>query len=165
MNLFRSLLRRMRKCFQDTFVIFLFAEIAWVCQQWRCPHSRNAFSTGLRLLFRRTNLAFVFQQYNLLPALTAGENVAVPLLAAGMPRRPALARATAVLSRLGLEARIGALPPTLSGGQQQRVAIARALVHEPRLIVCDGPPRPWTTRAALPPWGFSPLMPSVLTEP
>jgi putative ABC transport system ATP-binding protein len=92
-----------------------------------------------RVLFRRTNLGFVFQQYNLLPALTAAENVAVPLLAAGAARTAALDRATAVLSRLGLESRAGALPATLSGGQQQRVAIARAMVHEPRLIVCDEP--------------------------
>jgi len=92
-----------------------------------------------RVLFRRTNLGFVFQQYNLLPALTAAENVAVPLLTAGVTRRRALERATAVLSRLGLEQRASALPSTLSGGQQQRVAIARAMVHEPRLIVCDEP--------------------------
>lgn len=92
-----------------------------------------------RVLFRRKNLGFVFQQYNLLPALTAAENVAVPLLAAGVARKVALDRATAVLSRLGLERRSGALPATLSGGQQQRVAIARAMVHEPRLIVCDEP--------------------------
>jgi putative ABC transport system ATP-binding protein len=92
-----------------------------------------------RVLFRRTNLGFVFQQYNLLPALTAAENVAVPLLVAGVPRRSALERAVAVLSRLGLASRTRSLPSTLSGGQQQRVAIARALVHEPRLIVCDEP--------------------------
>jgi putative ABC transport system ATP-binding protein len=75
----------------------------------------------------------------LLPALTAAENVAVPLLAAGVARKVALDRATAVLSQLGLGSRSGALPATLSGGQQQRVAIARAMVHEPRLIVCDEP--------------------------
>jgi putative ABC transport system ATP-binding protein len=92
-----------------------------------------------RILFRRRNLGFVFQQYNLLPALTAAENVAVPLLAAGARRDEALERATTLLARLGLEGRVGALPATLSGGQQQRVAIARALVHEPRLIVCDEP--------------------------
>jgi putative ABC transport system ATP-binding protein len=92
-----------------------------------------------RILFRRKNLGFVFQQYNLLPALTAAENVAVPLLAAGERMGDALERATTLLSRLGLEGRVGALPSTLSGGQQQRVAIARALVHEPRLIVCDEP--------------------------
>jgi putative ABC transport system ATP-binding protein len=92
-----------------------------------------------RVRFRRTNLGFVFQQYNLLPALTAAENVAVPLLAAGVTRKVAVDRATAVLSQLGLENRSRALPATLSGGQQQRVAIARAIVHEPRLIVCDEP--------------------------
>jgi putative ABC transport system ATP-binding protein len=92
-----------------------------------------------RILFRRKNLGFVFQQYNLLPALTAAENVAVPLLAAGTRRGPALERARSLLGRLGLAARADALPATLSGGQQQRVAIARALVHEPRLVVCDEP--------------------------
>jgi putative ABC transport system ATP-binding protein len=92
-----------------------------------------------RVLFRRQNVGFVFQQYNLLPALTAAENVAVPLLAAGSPRKEAVDRGKALLSRLGLGSRTSALPSTLSGGQQQRVAIARALVHEPRLVVCDEP--------------------------
>jgi len=92
-----------------------------------------------RVLFRRKNLGFVFQQYNLLPALTAAENVAVPLLAGGTPRKEAVDRATALLSRLGIGNRVDALPGTLSGGQQQRVALARALVHEPRLVVCDEP--------------------------
>ena len=96
-------------------------------------------SDAERVLFRRKNLGFVFQQYNLLPALTAAENVAVPLLAAEVPRREALDRAKALLSRLGLEKRIQAFPSKLSGGQQQRVALARALVHEPRIIVCDEP--------------------------
>jgi putative ABC transport system ATP-binding protein len=92
-----------------------------------------------RVLFRRRNLGFVFQQYNLLPALTAAENVAVPLLAAGQPRRPAVERARSLLSRLGLGSRTAVLPSTLSGGQQQRVALARALIHGPRLVVCDEP--------------------------
>jgi putative ABC transport system ATP-binding protein len=92
-----------------------------------------------RVLFRRKNLGFVFQQYNLLPALTAAENVSVPLLAADVPRKEALDRAKALLSRLGLEKRVDALPSKLSGGQQQRVALARALVHEPKVIVCDEP--------------------------
>src|SRR5262245_17162932 len=91
------------------------------------------------VLFRRKNLGFVFQQYNLLPALTAAENAAVPLLAAGMPRKRAVEQAASLLAGLGLEARLHALPSELSGGQQQRVALARALVHEPRLIVCDEP--------------------------
>jgi len=92
-----------------------------------------------RVLFRRKNLGFLFQQYNLLPALTAAENVAVPLLAAGLPRKQAVPRARSLLSRLGLGSRTDALPSTLSGGQQQRVALARALIHEPRLVVCDEP--------------------------
>src|SRR5262249_26139307 len=96
-------------------------------------------SAADRVLFRRRNLGFVFQQYNLLPALTAAENVAVPLLAAEVPRREALDRSKALLSRLRLEKRSDALPSKLSGGQQQRVALARALVHEPRIVVCDEP--------------------------
>src|SRR5262249_45082855 len=89
--------------------------------------------------FRRKNLGFVFQQYNLLPALTAAENAAVPLLAAGMPRRKAVEKAKHLLGILGMAERMNALPRELSGGQQQRVALARALVHEPRLLVCDEP--------------------------
>ena len=92
-----------------------------------------------RILFRRRNLGFVFQQYNLLPALTAAENVAVPLLAAGMNRNEAAGEATRLLAQLGMEERASSLPAQLSGGQQQRVALARALVHKPRLIVCDEP--------------------------
>jgi putative ABC transport system ATP-binding protein len=95
---------------------------------------------GSRLArFRQENIGFVFQQYNLLPALTAAENAAVPLLIAGLPRARAVARATEVLETVGLSGRAGSLPSQLSGGQQQRVAIARALVHQPRLLVCDEP--------------------------
>ncbi len=89
--------------------------------------------------FRRQNLGFIFQQYNLLPALTAAENAAVPLLAAGVKRKHAVEKAEALLNELGLGARVRAFPRQLSGGQQQRVAIARALIHEPRLLVCDEP--------------------------
>jgi len=92
-----------------------------------------------RILFRRRNLGFVFQQYNLLPSLTAAENVAVPLLAAGVNRNEAAGEATRLLAQLGMEERASSLPAQLSGGQQQRVALARALVHKPRLIVCDEP--------------------------
>ena len=92
-----------------------------------------------QILFRRKNLGFVFQQYNLLPALTAAENGAVPLLAAGVPRREAVGEAKHLLDALGMGDRADALPKQLSGGQQQRVALARALIHKPRLLVCDEP--------------------------
>ena len=92
-----------------------------------------------QILFRRQNLGFVFQQYNLLPALTAAENGAVPLLAAGMPRRKAVEEAKRLLVTLGMGERVNALPKQLSGGEQQRVALTRALIHKPRLVVCDEP--------------------------
>ena len=92
-----------------------------------------------QIAFRRKNLGFVFQQFNLLPTLTAAENVAVPLLIAGEARRHAVQAASELLGELGLGDRLSSLPANLSGGQQQRVAIARALIHNPRLIVCDEP--------------------------
>jgi putative ABC transport system ATP-binding protein len=98
-----------------------------------------AMTPAALVRFRRENVGFVFQSYNLLPALTAVENAAVPLVIAGWSRRRALPAAAAMLDRLGLGARMTSLPAELSGGQQQRVAIARALVHRPRLLVCDEP--------------------------
>jgi putative ABC transport system ATP-binding protein len=89
--------------------------------------------------FRQRQVGFVFQQFNLLPVLTAVENVAVPLLIAGTRRAEALTRAREWLSAVGMSDRADALPAQLSGGQQQRVAIARALIHEPRLLTCDEP--------------------------
>jgi putative ABC transport system ATP-binding protein len=89
--------------------------------------------------FRRRHIGFVFQAYNLIPALTAAENVAVPLLIRGERHAEAVASARRVLGQVGLAERADALPDQLSGGQQQRVAIARALVHAPNLIVCDEP--------------------------
>ena len=96
--------------------------------------------SGRRLVaFRAKHVGFVFQQYNLLPALTATENVAIPLLIQDVPRATALERARAMLDLVDLGSRAHQRPAQLSGGQQQRVAIARALVHEPRLLVCDEP--------------------------
>jgi len=89
--------------------------------------------------FRARNVGFVFQQFNLLPTLTAAENVAVPLVINGLGKREAVARAEKVLQAVDLADRTHSLPAQLSGGQQQRVAIARALVHQPRLLVCDEP--------------------------
>ncbi|MFL5240500.1 MAG: ABC transporter ATP-binding protein [Gemmataceae bacterium] len=92
-----------------------------------------------KVVFRRRNIGFVFQQYNLLPSLTAAENAAVPLLINGVARREAVERAKDLLDQVGMADRVNGLPSQLSGGQQQRVAIARALIHEPKLLVCDEP--------------------------
>src|SRR6266567_8310310 len=95
---------------------------------------------GDKTRYRGQNIGFVFQAYNLIPALTAAENVAVPLLLHGTKRVPATERAREVLKQTGFDERMmGSLPSELSGGQQQRVAIARAMVHNPKLIVCDEP--------------------------
>jgi putative ABC transport system ATP-binding protein len=89
--------------------------------------------------FRARNVGFVFQAFNLIPSLTIAENVSVPLIINGVPRREALDRSRAMLERVGLGDRWKDEPAKLSGGQQQRVAISRGLVHHPRLLVCDEP--------------------------
>jgi putative ABC transport system ATP-binding protein len=97
-------------------------------------------SNRRKVKFRRQNIGFVFQQFNLLPALSAAENVTVPLLLAGWSRRKAMQVAVPLLERMEISGRMQkALPSKLSGGQQQRVAIARALSNHPRLLVCDEP--------------------------
>ena len=92
-----------------------------------------------KVIFRREHIGFIFQQFNLLPALTAAENAALPLIAAGVPIKDASERASSILETLGMGEHLRKQPRQLSGGQQQRVAIARALVHDPDLIVCDEP--------------------------
>ncbi|MFN7552685.1 MAG: ABC transporter ATP-binding protein [Pseudomonadota bacterium] len=99
----------------------------------------GALSPGDRTRWRGAHIGFVFQAFNLMPALTAAENVSIPLLIRGLPNAMALRRARQLLERVELGHRTDALPAQLSGGQQQRVAIARALVHEPQLVVCDEP--------------------------
>ena len=89
--------------------------------------------------FRRRNLGFVFQSFNLIPTLSAEENVMVPLLIQGRTYAEAREQARAILGKVGLGGREEGRPDALSGGQQQRVAIARALVHEPPLLICDEP--------------------------
>jgi len=99
----------------------------------------NALDQLERARFRNLSLGFVFQVFNLLPALTALENVSVPLLIQGLGRRQAEARAADLLDSVGLADHQRKRPTELSGGQQQRVAIARALAGDPRLIICDEP--------------------------
>lgn len=89
--------------------------------------------------FRNETIGIVFQSFNLLPALSALDNVAVPLLLAGVSREEAETRAKRTLNAVGLGNRLNSLPSKLSGGERQRVAIARALVRDPKLLVCDEP--------------------------
>ena len=97
------------------------------------------YSGSEKTRFRRDNLGFIFQQYNLLPTLTAVENVAVPIFIRGVSKSDALAHAEEVLGNMGMGDPLQSLPTRLSGGEQQRVAIARALVGDPKLLLCDEP--------------------------
>jgi putative ABC transport system ATP-binding protein len=98
-----------------------------------------AMTDRQRAHLRRTKIGFVFQFFNLLPTLTAVENVAMPLLLGGVGRRAALARAEAALDRVSLSKRRHHFPEEMSGGEMQRTAIARALVAEPEAVLCDEP--------------------------
>ncbi len=90
-------------------------------------------------LYRRRQIGFVFQSFNLLPQFTAIENVELPLIFAGMERQERLRLARELLERVGLGERLLHRPTELSGGQQQRVAIARALVNRPAILLADEP--------------------------
>ncbi len=96
-------------------------------------------SHGARAALRRRTIGFVFQDFNLLPGLTAAENVSLPLELDGTSARKARAAGRALLEQLGLDGRADAFPDQLSGGERQRVAIARAMVGERRLLLADEP--------------------------
>jgi putative ABC transport system ATP-binding protein len=99
----------------------------------------HAMSADEKMAFRLEKFGYVFQDYALLPELTALENVALPLLMAGKDRAHAYAQATGALTRVGLAHRLQNLPSRLSGGEQQRVSIARAVAHEPKILFADEP--------------------------
>lgn len=92
-----------------------------------------------RTKFRLTKLGYVFQDYALVPELTAIENTVIPLLMQGLEKKEAYAKAEGALLKIGLGARLNNLPNQLSGGEQQRVSIARAIAHDPKIIFADEP--------------------------
>ncbi|PXW68047.1 putative ABC transport system ATP-binding protein [Loktanella sp. PT4BL] len=99
----------------------------------------GGLSNDQRALLRRHYLGFIFQGYNLLPRMSARDNVELPLIYKGLPKQERIARAERALDLVGLGGRAGHDPSQLSGGQQQRVAIARALAGEPQVVLADEP--------------------------
>ena len=108
-------------------------------QIWVDGQDLTALSERERTFFRRARIGFVFQFFNLIPTLTVGENVSLPLELNHVPRPQAQEKAQALLEKVGLRDRWNTFPEKLSGGEQQRVALARALVHDPLLILADEP--------------------------
>ena len=106
---------------------------------WINDKDITLFSENEMAAFRQRNIGFVFQSYNLLPMLTAEENVAMPLMFLGMEREKRLRAARAVLNAVGLGDRLRHYPTQMSGGQQQRTGIARAFVARPRIVFADEP--------------------------
>jgi len=99
----------------------------------------SEFSSDERIAYRLNNLGYIFQDYAILPTLTARENVMMPLLMRGTPENLASKKAEVALAKVDLQDRFDNLPSQLSGGQQQRVSIARAIVHEPKILFADEP--------------------------
>jgi putative ABC transport system ATP-binding protein len=99
----------------------------------------NGTSEDELALFRRENVGFIFQSFNLIPTLSAWENVALPLFPIKMPNEERRQRATDLLTQMELGHRLEHLPSALSGGEKQRVAIARALINKPKIIFADEP--------------------------
>ncbi len=106
---------------------------------WILDEDMLTLSENEKARFRQKHIGFVFQSFNLFPALTALENIAVPLIVQGMDYAKAIQQAKPFLDSVGLSERQDLTPSQLSGGQQQRVAIARALVHHPKIVICDEP--------------------------
>ena len=106
---------------------------------WIADVNVTRLSERERTLLRRKHIGFIFQFFNLIPTLTAGENISLPIELAGTSERQARQRALDLLERVGLADRFDDYPDQLSGGEQQRIAIARALLNDPELILADEP--------------------------
>jgi len=98
-----------------------------------------ALEEDQKIVFRLNNIGYIFQDYALLPSLTASENIALPMIMKGIDQQIAMDRAKESLDKVGLRDKVDNLPNQLSGGQQQRVSIARSITHKPKILFADEP--------------------------